>query len=101
MSDEAKVVSLFRSAPMTTTGETQAESIPSELEAAFATMQRSLFDALEREKALVAALEWCSGSADFGQSGQAQLGWARVVAPALKASHEAAKTVAFGRGEGP
>jgi len=32
----------------------------------------------------VGALEWCSGSADFSEGGQARKGWEKVVAPLLK-----------------
>ncbi len=43
-------------------------------------------DILEIEvKRLKAALQWCSGSADFGHGGQARIGWLRVCAPLLRA----------------
>lgn len=37
-----------------------------------------------RVEALTGALQWCSGSPDFNEGGQAREGWLRVCAPLLK-----------------
>jgi hypothetical protein len=35
-------------------------------------------------RALMAALRWCGGSADFAPGGQARRGWLRTVLPLLQ-----------------
>ncbi len=37
---------------------------------------------------LVAALQWCSGSEDFGRGGKAEEGWKRIVVPLLEEANE-------------
>ncbi len=32
----------------------------------------------------IAALQWCSGSSDFGHKGQAREGWLKIVKPLIK-----------------
>lgn len=37
----------------------------------------------ERERALLEALTWCSGAADFAPEGKARTGWEKLVQPLL------------------
>jgi len=48
---------------------------------AYALLREAYQQLLAERDALLDALRWCGGSADFGHGGQAREGWQRKVAP--------------------